>query len=162
MNQILKLPILHKFKIHLFTMTSLALLSFSITSNAIDTTDAELIPAIDGYSPVSYFTENKAEKGNSEFNAEHQGKIYFFTSAEQLALFTANPEKYKPRHDVCAYNLALGKITPLDPTNFKIIAGSLLLFHKSDAGDGLQAWEQSEISEEELLRRADYQFSLRF
>ncbi len=118
--------------------------------------------AISGYSPVSYFTVGKPEKGNAEFAVEHKGKVYYLTSEEQVALFNQDPEKYRPRHDVCAYSLTLGKIRPLDPTNFKIVADTLLMFHKSDTEDGRLGWEQSEIDEEELLRRADHQFKLLF
>lgn len=123
---------------------------------------AEPKPAIDGYSPVSYFTKNKAEKGSAEYSVEHKGKLYYLTSAKQVTLFNENPDKYRPRHDVCSYSLAHGGVTPLDPTNYKIVAGTLLMFHKSDEGDGLQQWEQSDLTEEELLKRADHQFKLLF
>ena len=46
-------------------------------------------------------------------------------------------------------------VLPLDPTNFKVIGDSLLLFHRSEEKDALLEWNSSELSEEELLRRAD-------
>ena len=112
-------------------------------------------PAISGYSPVSYFTENKAELGSPEFSVQHEGRIYFLTSQEQVAIFATNPKKYRPLHKVCPYNLSRGKILPLDPTNFKIVGGSLLLFHLSDEEDGLLEWNTSELTDVELIRRAD-------
>lgn len=141
--------------ITLLFVSSLALL-FSLVSQA------EPKPAIEGYSPVSYFTKGIAEKGKQEFSVQHNGKLYYLTSEEQVNLFNENPDKYRPRHDVCSYSLTLGMITPLDPTNFKIVADSLLLFHKSDEVDGLREWEHSPISQTELLKRADAQFKLRF
>lgn len=117
-------------------------------------------PAIEGYSPVSYFTEQRAEKGRAEFSVDHAGRTYWLTSQEQVDIFNANPEKYRPRYDACPYSLALGKRTPLDPTNFKIVAGSLLLFHRSAENDGLRAFEASGLSEEELIRRADASYVL--
>ncbi|MEM7502930.1 MAG: YHS domain-containing (seleno)protein [Pseudomonadota bacterium] len=112
-------------------------------------------PAIEGYSPVSYFTEGAAEKGSSEYAVEHEGAVYFLTSREQMALFAQDPEKYRPRHKACPYSLAYGMVLPLDPTNFKIVGGSLLLFHRSEEKDALLEWNESELSEAELLRRAD-------
>lgn len=112
-------------------------------------------PAIGGYSPVSYFTENEAQLGNSEYAVEHDGLIYYLTSAQQVELFEANPEKYRPRYQSCPYSLAYGMILPLDPTNFRIVGDNLLLFHRSEEKDGLVEWERSELTEKELLRRAD-------
>ena len=112
-------------------------------------------PAIGGYSPVSYFTKNKAELGSPEFAVEHDATVYFLTSHEQVEIFAKNPDKYRPRHRACSYSLALGMVLPLDPTNFKIVGDSLLLFHLSDDENGLQLWNDSKISEDELMRRAD-------
>lgn len=122
---------------------------------AQDTGTPAVNPAIGGYSPVSYFTENKAELGSPEFSVEHDGRLYFLTSQEQVEIFAKNPDKYRPRHRSCPYSLAFGMVLPLDPTNFKIIGDSLLLFHLSDDKDGLKDWNTSQLSEEELIRRAD-------
>lgn len=112
-------------------------------------------PAIGGYSPVSYFTENAAERGDPAFSVVHNEQLYYLTSADQVELFNANPDRYRPRHRSCSYSLALGRVMDLDPTNFKIIDDTLLLFHKSEDKDARLDWEQSELSDEELLRRAD-------
>ena len=110
--------------------------------------------AIQGYSPVSYFENNKAEMGSPEFSVEYQEKVYWFTSADQVEIFKANPTQYLPISDAfCAYSLTLGRTVPIDPTNYKIVAGQLLLFHQSDAGDGLEKWNNAE-NDVELLRRA--------
>ncbi len=117
-------------------------------------------PFIDGYSPVSYFTKNIAEKGNPQFQVSHNGKLCYLTSAKQVEIFNQNPDKYRPRYDVCPYSLSLGKKVPLDPTNFKVVAGTLLLFHKSEHVDGKQLWNDSGLSDQELIDRADKQFLL--
>ena len=90
--------------------------------------------------PVSYFTENKAEKGKPEFSVEHDGTTYFLTSARQVELFNASPDKFEPRYKACPYSLAYGMVLPLDPTNFKILGGELLLFHRSEEKDALLEW----------------------
>ncbi|MEM6511946.1 MAG: hypothetical protein AAF660_02950 [Pseudomonadota bacterium] len=138
---------------HLLMVTVALLVA---TTALADDTEAEAkAPAIGGYSPVSYFTENKAERGSREFSVEHDGRLYYLTSAAQVEIFNDNPDKYRPRHPSCPYSLAYGMVLPLDPTNFKIIGDSLLLFHRSEEKDALLEWNTSELSEEELLSRAD-------
>ncbi len=112
-------------------------------------------PAIGGYSPVSYFTKNIAEIGSPEFAVEHNGVIYHLMSADQIKVFEENPDKYRPKYKSCPYSLTLGKVLPLDPTNFKIVGGNLLLFHLSDDENALLLWNDSDVSEAELTRRAD-------
>lgn len=124
------------------------MLSISLSANAAE-------PSIGGYSPVSYFSVGKPELGHAEFAVEHDGRTYFLTSAEQVRAFEKEPDKYRPRHRVCSYSLAYGMVTPLDPTNFKIVGDTLLLFHRSEEKDALLEWNRSELSEEELLQRAD-------
>jgi len=140
-----------------FIVLSAALLGalFSSSILAQNTAAPGASPAIGGYSPVSYFTKNKAELGSPEFAVEHDGTVYYLMSQEQVEIFEKNPNKYRPRHRSCSYSLALGKILPLDPTNFKIVGDNLLLFHLSDDENGLQLWNDSKISEDELMRRAD-------
>ena len=140
------------------TSTLILLLGLMFAGTATQAADAPL--SIEGYSPVSYFTKGQAEKGSPEFAVENGGMTYYLTSQEQVTLFKQNPNKYKPRYDTCPYSLTQGKRVPLDPTNFKVIGDSLLLFHKSEAMDGLALWNQSSTDEEELLKQADTQFTL--
>ena len=130
-----------------------ALTGASATAQAEDT--PARTPSIGGYSPVSYFTENEAQLGSADFAVQHDGNLYYLTSREQVQIFRQDPDKYRPRHRACPYSLAYGMVLPLDPTNFKIVGDSLLLFHRSEEKDALLEWNSSELSEEELLRRAD-------
>ena len=50
--------------------------------------------AIRGYDPVAYFTDNKAVKGNDQFSFEWKNAIWHFASAENLAAFKSDPQKY--------------------------------------------------------------------
>jgi YHS domain-containing protein len=107
-----------------------------VTTTTIDAT-------IGGYSPVSYFENGQAERGNPEFHAVHEGKTYFFTSAAQVATFQANPGKFAPAFGgQCAYGHAVEKEFPVDPTNFKIEDGKLLLFLKNAEVDAKVLWEK--------------------
>ena len=102
--------------------------------------------AIQGYSPVSYFEKDKVAMGLPQFSTKYKGKLYWLTSADQA--------QYLPKFEAfCPYALALGRKVAIDPTNFKIVAGQLLLFHRSNELDSLKGWNHSD-NEEELLRRA--------
>lgn len=102
---------------------------------------AEDLVMLKGYSPISYF-EGKAERGDPQFTLVHNGMNYYFTSGEQVKTFKENPNKYLPTFGgYCAYGVANGKHLDIDPENFKIFDGQLLLFLKTDQIDAKEAWE---------------------
>ena len=76
----------------LCTLTS-CLIYTNLSAEGTKSTD----PAIEGYSPVSYFTKGIAEKGSPDYQVTNNGQVYYLVSAEQVDLFNANPEKYKPK-----------------------------------------------------------------
>jgi len=121
---------------------------------------ANAAASIDGYSPVAYFTEGQAVMGDPAYASEYDGQTYYFQNAEEVEIFNAEPETYAPRFSTCAYSLTLGRTMPIDPTNFKIVGGHLLLFHRSDSVDALALFEGSKLTEEELLERADKEYQL--
>ena len=92
---------------------------------------------LDGYDPVAFFTDNKPVKGTAEFQTTYQGAIYFFSSADHLALFKNNPEKYKPQFGAwCAYAVSLGRTAPIDVNTFSIVDGRLFIQHNQRAVNG--------------------------
>jgi YHS domain-containing protein len=89
---------------------------------------------LEGYDPVSFFTNNKPVKGSAEFQSTYQGAIYYFASADDLSLFKTDPEKYKPQYGAfCGYAMSLGKLRPVNPEIFDVIDGHLILQHTKDA-----------------------------
>jgi YHS domain-containing protein len=99
--------------------------------------------SINGFSPVSYFEKNHAEQGLPQFRAEHARKVYFFTSAAQVATFQGNPDKYVPAFNgTCAFGHSIEKEFPVDPTSFKIVDGQLLLFLKNADVDARALWDK--------------------
>lgn len=115
---------------------------------------------LEGYSPVSYFDPGRPQKGHPQFSSTYEGNRYYFTDADQKRKFEQNPEKYAPRFPRhCPYNLAKGREVPVDPTNFKIIDGDLLLFHESPGNNGRKLWnrevKQNEITHREMMDRAE-------
>jgi len=60
-----------------------------------------------GCDVVSYF-DNKAEKGDKKYTAEHESANFIFTSKENLNKFNSDPESYVPQYGgYCAY--AIGR-----------------------------------------------------
>lgn len=104
--------------------------------------------ALDGYSPVSYFTVGKAEKGDPRFSAEHNGVTYRMTSAEQVEMFKRDPGRYEPQcGGWCAFGMSVEDKFPVDPTQFEIIDGKLYLFLNNDSVDAHELWRQGDKRE---------------
>ena len=84
--------------------------------------------AVDGYDTVAYFTEGKPVEGKDEFSYEYKGAEWLFSSAENLAKFKANPEKYAPQYGgYCAYAVSQGGTASGDPEVWAIHNGKLYL-----------------------------------
>jgi hypothetical protein len=78
---------------------------------------------------------------------------YHFVSAAAKRMFDRNPEKYIPAYGGwCAYGMAVQDKFPIDPTNFKVVNGQLLLFLRNDKVDALKLWNGGD--EAENLRKA--------
>lgn len=111
---------------------------------------------IQGYSPVSYFEKGHAERGTPQYSYIHKKRIYYFTSAKQVERFKNMPEAYAPKFgEYCPYSLALGRRVAIDPTNFKIHNGELLLFHHS-----VELATVDVPSQRDLFDEAENQFEL--
>lgn len=110
-------------------------LLFSLPALAIDEINTTLFGnlAIEGYDPVAYFTESRPVKGSSDFQYEWKEAKWRFSSAENLALFKANPEQYAPQYGgYCAYAVAKNTTASIDPTQFTIVDDKLYLnYNKS-------------------------------
>jgi len=84
--------------------------------------------AIHGYDVVAYFDPGKAVKGKKAFSARHFGVTYRFSSAETLATFMKNPDKYLPAYGGwCSYGVRVGKKFDIDPSAWKIVDERLFL-----------------------------------
>lgn len=84
--------------------------------------------AIKGYDPVAYFTDGKAMPGDPALSLSFDGAVWRFESAAHRRAFQAHPTRYEPEYGgFCAYGLAEGRKTDIDPTAFSIIGGRLYL-----------------------------------
>jgi len=84
--------------------------------------------AIRGYDPVAYFRDNGPRPGRPEFSARHGGATWYFASAENKALFEADPERYLPAFGgFCAYGTSRGYLVKIEPEAWSIVDGRLYL-----------------------------------
>lgn len=71
-----------------------------------------------GYDVVSYFTDDKATMGSSDFTHAYGGVTWQFASKEHRDLFAKSPAKYAPQYGgFCTWGVAKGKLFDVDPVN---------------------------------------------
>ncbi|MEL8056163.1 MAG: YHS domain-containing (seleno)protein [Pseudomonadota bacterium] len=89
--------------------------------------------ALQGYDTVAYFTDGAPKKGSKEFSTDYKGAEFRFSSAENLALFTADPAEYAPQYGgYCAWAVSQGNTAPGDAERWAIVDGKLYLnYNKS-------------------------------
>lgn len=104
--------------------------------------------AIQGYDPVSYFTEQKAVEGMETYKHTYQGATYFFKNSENLARFKDAPEAFAPKYGGwCAYAMGVdGSKVKIDPETFKIVDGGLYLFYNFRFTNTLPKWNGDEAN----------------
>lgn len=85
--------------------------------------------AVGGYDTVSFFSQNGPIEGKSQYKTTYKGTTWLFSSAENLAKFTANPAKYAPQYGgYCAWAIgAKNDLAPGKPKYWTIIDGKLYL-----------------------------------
>lgn len=117
--------------------------------------------AIQGYDPVSYFSINKAVKGEKKFSIKHNGVIYYFSSETNKEMFVKNPAKFEPQYGGwCAYAMGnKGDKVEIDPETFKIAGGKLYLFYNAYFNNTLKDWNKDEKN---LKAKADKNWQLIF
>jgi len=81
---------------------------------------------LNGYDAVSYFTVNRAVRGDREITAKHEGVTYRFATEANREKFLADPDRFVPAYGgYCAYGTSLGKKFAVDGTAFEVVDGVL-------------------------------------
>lgn len=84
--------------------------------------------AINGYDPVAYFTEGAPVEGSAEFTADYMGATFRFSSADNKAMFEADPAKFAPQYGgYCAYAVSKGGVATTQPDAWTVHEGKLYL-----------------------------------
>ncbi|KSV75889.1 hypothetical protein N185_15705 [Sinorhizobium sp. GW3] len=123
------------------------LVASSALAGEIYTTDGI---AINGYDAVSYFVDNKAVKGSSEFNVQYKGATFYFSSLKNREIFAGDPVRYTPQYGgYCAYGTADGHKATTEPDAFTIVDGKLYLNYNADI---LKTWRADTLG---YIRKAD-------
>jgi YHS domain-containing protein len=117
--------------------------------------------ALQGYDPVSYFTQNKAVKGKKEIHLNVMGINYWFASDANRKTFMKDYKKYEPQYGGwCAYAMGkTGEKVEVDPETFKIKDGKLYLFYHSFTNNTLPKWNAEEAG---LKAKADKNWAATF
>ena len=62
-----------------------------------------------GADVVAYFSDGRHVQGSPDYRSEYQGVTFYFSSADNKALFDANPMAYLPQYGgYCANGIAFG------------------------------------------------------
>lgn len=139
-------------------MLFLSLISFNIEAqNKYANLDKSGL-AIQGYDPVSYFSNEKPLKGNSKISFAYDGMIYQFFSEKNKSEFVRQPKKYEPKYGGwCAYAIGVdGSKVKIDPETYKIVDGELYLFYNFFPVNTLKKWNDNE---KQLKQKADTQWT---
>ena len=86
--------------------------------------------ALNGYDPVSYFTDAEPLPGKADFELIWQGVPWFFSSEANMEIFSKAPEIYAPQyggHGVMS--LSRGFLSDGNPLIYKVVDNRLYLFY---------------------------------
>jgi YHS domain-containing protein len=125
---------------HLRNVALPALLAAEILLGANTATRAgEAAVALKGYDPVAYFTDKRPMVGHPQYQYEWDGAVYRFASAEHLALFKSDPDRYLPQYkNWCAASVAKSEKVYGNPEWWLVVDGRLYLFGQP-IGPGLMS-----------------------
>lgn len=115
--------------------------------------------AIDGYDPVAYFPEGGAKptKGKKSITLTYKGVDYRFATTANREAFKKNPSKYEPAFGGwCAWAMAKGTKTEINPKTYIIKDNRLYLFYNGLFGNTKDDWENE--NHETLSNQADAQW----
>ena len=92
--------------------------------------------AIRGYDPVAYFTQGGPVEGSEAHRSDWNGATWAFSSADNKAMFDADPEKFAPKYGgYCAYAVSKGSTATTEPDAWTVYEDRLYLnFNKTVRG----------------------------
>lgn len=86
--------------------------------------------AIEGYDPVSFFTEGEPQRGSAQHEFFWAGRPWYFANAANRDVFMRAPEVYAPRlGGHCAMSLSRGYLSEGDPRLYAVHGQRLYLFY---------------------------------
>jgi hypothetical protein len=96
--------------------------------------------AIEGFDPVAYFADGRAEVGLAAFEAAEAGAVWRFRNEGNRASFVAHPDIYGPQFGgYDPIDLARGITVAGNPRFWLILGQRLYLFSREDSRDAFAA-----------------------
>ena len=113
--------------------------------------------ALQGFDPVTFFTQTEAVRANGSISYTYNGVKYFFSSTKNLTQFKNTPSKFEPQYGGwCAYHMSVdGNKIAASAEFFTIKNGKLYFFNSKES-------QQNWLIEEELKEQADQNWSAIF
>jgi YHS domain-containing protein len=88
--------------------------------------------AIEGYDPVTYFTDSEPKLGLPDYEYEWGGVPWYFVNAANRDVFIRAPEVYAPQFGGhCEMSLARGYLSDGKPRIYVVIGRKLYFFYSS-------------------------------
>ncbi len=119
----------------ILTIALLAVLSAPVNAAAVVTTivtDPLTGVALDGYDPVTYFTEAEPQPGSPDHEYQWGGVAWYFVSTANRDVFMRAPDVYAPQHGgYCEMSLARGYLSDGKPKIYAISRMKLYLFYSA-------------------------------
>jgi len=101
---------------------------------------------VGGYDVVAFHTIGAPTEGSADFSSEYQGATWHFSSAENKALFDAEPGKYAPAYGGwCSAGASKGKKVATKPEFWAIVDGQLYLNSSAKAHNKLFLAKTEEV-----------------
>lgn len=105
--------------------------------------------AIDGYDPVTYFTDPEPKQGKPDFEYYWGGVPWYFASAANRDVFIRAPEVYAPQYGgYCQMALARGYLSDGKPGIYLVRGDRLYMFYSTANRDAFG------LAEDEAARKA--------
>jgi len=126
-------------------LASLAALAGFPTAAVAQTTERVIVNrytglAIEGYDPVAYFADARAELGRQEFEASEAGAVWRFRNEGNRASFVAHPEIYGPQFGgYDPVDLVRGVTYAGNPRLWLVVGQRLYLFGREEHRDAFAA-----------------------
>ncbi len=97
------------------------------TSNGLTAVGKPL--GMHGIDPVTFINLGNRITGSARHTATHDGVAYYFSSAQSMQAFKANPAGYLPQNGgFCTFGVSVGKKFDGDPKYAAVIDDKLYLF----------------------------------
>lgn len=82
-----------------------------------------------GVDPVAFIEIGNRLDGTAAYTAVHDGVAYYFATAENQAVFEADPDRFVPQNGgFCTYGVSVGKKFDGDPRYAAVVDGQLYVF----------------------------------